>query len=292
MVEKIRTNIEKLVKISVMGEITSPLFGRNPYRISSTGEPVVLPSFGGITYNVRVGDSATDWYGDHVEPGVSVRNKDKDDDANRGLNVLTCIGNEAIVMSGDAKGKKGVVTGKHGGVEHILIDFKPQVLEKLVVGDKIMIKAIGQGLKLLDYPSIRIMNLSPNLLRALTLKKYKDGIQIPVTHIIPSSIMGSGIGAYQVYTGDYDIQLFDDETREKYNLSALRLGDIIAITDADHSFGRVYRKGVITIGVIVHANSVVSGHGPGVVTIMTGRSIYPIVSENANIATLLRLRNI
>ena len=54
----LRTNIDKLVKISVMGEVSSPVFRRSPYRISSDGKPVVLPSVGGITYNVRVGDTA------------------------------------------------------------------------------------------------------------------------------------------------------------------------------------------------------------------------------------------
>jgi hypothetical protein len=64
-----------------------------------------------------------------VEPGVSIENKEKDErfpqTANRALNVLACVGNEAVVTSENAKGEKGVVTGKHGGIKHVLVDFQP-----------------------------------------------------------------------------------------------------------------------------------------------------------------------
>ncbi|MEM3173454.1 MAG: DUF4438 domain-containing protein, partial [Candidatus Bathyarchaeia archaeon] len=83
----LRMNVDRLVKISVIGEVSSPVFRRSPYRISYEGKPVVLPGVGGITYNVRVGDLAVGWAADHVEPGVSVRNKESDD-ANMALNVL------------------------------------------------------------------------------------------------------------------------------------------------------------------------------------------------------------
>ncbi|HVP93181.1 MAG TPA: DUF4438 domain-containing protein, partial [Acidobacteriota bacterium] len=119
----LRTNIEKLVKISVVGEIVSPIKGVGIYNISAEGAPMVLPGVGGITYNVRVGDPACGWEADHVEPGVSLENKENDPrfalGANIAFNVLSCVGNEAVVVSGDAKGAKGVVTGKHGGIEHV-----------------------------------------------------------------------------------------------------------------------------------------------------------------------------
>jgi len=52
---KIRTNVDKLVRVSVMGEVVSPIVSKSAYKISSDGRPVVLPGVGGITYNVRVG---------------------------------------------------------------------------------------------------------------------------------------------------------------------------------------------------------------------------------------------
>ncbi len=65
-----------------------------------------------------------------------------------------------------------------------------------------------------------------------------DKLEVPVTHIVPAAIMGSGLGANQVNSGDYDIQLFDEKMVEQYELESLRLGDLVAIIDADHSFGQ------------------------------------------------------
>lgn len=287
----LKTNVDRLVRISVMGEVSSPVF-RASYRISSEGVPMVLPGVGGITYNVRVGDPATGWEADHVEPGVSVKNKDKPE-MNRALNLLACVGNEAKVVSGDAKGSKGVVTGKHGGIEHVLIDFPTDVMEKMLIGDKVLIKAFGVGLKLLDFPEIKVMNMDPRLLEAIDPKPIGDKLEVPVTHIIPAAVMGSGLGADQTYSGDYDIQLFDENVRQRYNLDTLRLGDLVAIENTDHSYGRVYREGAITIGIVVHSDCVISGHGPGVTTLFTSREgkIKPRIDPDANIAKILKIRD-
>lgn len=51
------------------------------------------------------------------------------------------------------------------------------------------------------------------------------------------------------YSGDYDIQLFDKKVVEEYHLEDLRLGDLVAIVDADHSYGRVYMTGAVSVGV-------------------------------------------
>jgi hypothetical protein len=293
----LRTNADKLVKISVMGEAASPVVGRSVYNISATGTPSILPGVGGITYNLRVGDPACGWEADHVEPGVSVENKENDprygQGANAAFNVLSCVGNEAIVVNGDAKGAKGVVTGKHGGIEHVLVDFQPETLEKLMLGDKILVKAFGVGLKLTDFPDIKVMNMDPRFLEALKPKPHGEKLEVPVAHIVPAAIMGSGLGSNQVHSGDYDIQLFDEKVVEQYGLEDLRLGDLVAIIDADHSFGRIYRQGAISIGIVVHTNCVTAGHGPGITSLMTSPSgkIIPEINAKANIAHLLKLRS-
>ena len=288
--------MEKLVKMSVMGEVASPVVSRSVYNVSATGSPSVLPGVGGITYNVRVGDLATGWEADHVEPGVSVENKENDprygQGANAAFNVLSCVGNEAVVVNGDSKGAMGIVTGKHGGIDHVLVDFQPETLEKLMLGDKILVKAFGVGLKLLDFPDVKIMNMDPGFLEALNLKAQSEKLEVPVTHMVPAAIMGSGLGSNHTFSGDYDIQLFDEKVIEQYGLEELRLGDWVAIIDADHSFGRIYRQGAITVGIVVHTNCVTAGHGPGVTSLLTSTSgkIIPQISSKANIAYLLKLR--
>ena len=291
----LKTNADKLIKISVMGEIASPTI-RNVYTISATGKPQILPGTGGITYNLRVGDPACGWEADHVEPGASLENKENDPRSgqapNTAFNVLSCVGNQATVASGDAKGSKGVVTGKHGGIEHILADFSQDTLEKLLPGDKVLVKAYGVGLKLLDYPNIKVLNMDPSLLEAWDPQPIGEKLTVAVTHIIPAAIMGSGLGANQVNSGDYDIQLFDQAIIEQYGLQTLRIGDLVAIIDADHSFGRIYRQGAVSIGVVVHTNCFAAGHGPGVTSLMTSSDgkIIPQISPKANIASLLKLR--
>ncbi len=291
----IELNLNKLVMMSVLGEIAPPIV-REHYRISHDGKPMALPGVGGITYNLRVGDPAVGWAVDHVEPGVSVMNRDKhplgDRFANTAFNMYSCVGNTAIVASGDAKGEKGFVTGKHGGIEHVLVDFNPDVLDRLVIGDKILIKSFGLGMEILNYPTVKVMNVDPQLFMSIDTAEKDGKLEVPVARLVPSAVMGSGLGHNQTYTGDYDIQLFDEGTVLGYDLGTLRFGDLVAIIDADHSFGRIYKKGAVSIGVVVHSSCVVAGHGPGVTTLLTcpAGEIVPRVDDKANIAYYLGIR--
>lgn len=261
------------------------------YDVSHEGEALIVPSVGGIKLNVRVGDSAFAFRADHIEPGVSVRNAD--DKQNAALNVMACVGNEAVVVSGDAKGATGRVTGKHGGIEHLMVDFTPDVMRRMVIGDKIQVWACGLGLQLADRPHIKAFNTDPDFLDAWGPELLdEDRLRVRVARIVPAAVMGSGLGRSTVVRGDYDIQTFDDAMVQEYGLHQLRLGDIVAITDADHSYGRIYRTGAISVGVVVHGRSYVAGHGPGVTSLLTSADgkIEPVIDEKANLASILRLR--
>src|SRR3954452_14042547 len=153
----IKTNRAHLVKVFVAGEASPQQYPpssvwASPYLISNTGQARVLPSSGGITLNVRVGDLVKGIVGDHVEPAVTSKNPNPEENA--GYNFLSCVGNEATVLTGDAKGAKLVVTGTHGGAEHVMIDFDDKTLDKLVIGDKIQVRAFGVGLAIDQFPNI------------------------------------------------------------------------------------------------------------------------------------------
>ena len=47
----LRTNRDRLVKISVIWEVVSPVVGPAIYKVSAEGEPLILPGVGGITYS-------------------------------------------------------------------------------------------------------------------------------------------------------------------------------------------------------------------------------------------------
>jgi hypothetical protein len=282
----IKTNEDRLVMLSVSGEISSP--GARP-RMCYDGRIRVSPGTGGIAYNVKVGDPAFGWAGDHVEPGVSTKNKE--DGPNQGYNTLSCIGNTAYVISGDAKGAKGTVTGKHGGIEHVLIHFEKDVLEKLQIGDKVQVRSIGQGLELADYPEVKCMNLDPGFLHKMGIVE-KDGVlEVPVSAMVPPEFMGSGLGASSAETGDYDITSMEQDRLKELGLDKIKLGDIVAIMDSSSYYGRSYRVGAVIIGIVVHSNSFVSGHGPGVTSLLTSLTgkIKPVKVEKANIAGYLNL---
>src|SRR5439155_16584471 len=199
---------------------------------------------------------ALGWAADHTEPGVTVRNKDAQEHA--ALVTLACVGNDAYVVSGEAKGAQGTVTGQDGG-GHRLVDFRPDVLEQLAIGDKIQVRAYGRGLQLLDAPQVKLLNMSVQLLSVLPLEVAGGVVSVPVAGIVPPELMGAGIGGSSEHS-DYDIQTADRAALAEHGLERLRPGDIVAIRDYDNSFGTGYRRGAWTIASIAHAGSVMAGH--------------------------------
>jgi hypothetical protein len=282
------TNKKKLVMQSVQGKISHPLAGY-PYKLDRNGNSTVLPATGGINYNVKVGDICMGLMGDHVEPGVSIKTESGKENA--ALNLLSCIGNEARVMSGEAKGAKGVVTGSHGGIDHVLIHFDQQDLEKMGIGDKILIRSHGQGLQIQGYEDVFVMNVDPGLLEKLGIEEKEGVLEIPVAKKVPAFLMGSGIGSPTAASGDYDITTGDKEALKQYDLENLRFGDIVLLEDSDNTYGREYLKGAVSIGVVIHSDCVKTGHGPGVSTILSAKTskIKGRLDPKANIANYLEL---
>jgi hypothetical protein len=265
---------------------------RGTWGVDRHGQPYLLPSIGGITVNMQVGDSAFGWAGDHLEPGVSctVDTKNPFEHPNNSFQVFACSGNKATIISGEAQGAEGVVIGHHGGSEHVIVDFPRDAKENLTYDDKIIVRGRGQGLALTDYPEIAVFNLDPELLAKMNIKETDSGkLRVPVTTIVPAACMGSGIGASNVAKGDYDITTGDPETIREYKLDQIRLGDFVALQDHDNRFGREFRKGAVSIGIVVHSDCKTSGHGPGVTTLLTCATplIEPVVDPRANIADVL-----
>jgi len=273
---------------SVQGKISHPLAG-NPYKLDRNGNSTVLPATGGINYNVKVGDVCMGLQGDHVEPGVSVKNSERVE--NTALNLLSCIGNEARVMSGEAKGAKGVVTGSHGGIDHVLIHFDQEDLEKMGIEDKILIRSYGQGLQIQGYEEVFVMNLDPNLLEKLGIEEKDGMLEVPVAKRVPAFLMGSGIGSPTAASGDYDITTGDKEALKEYDLEDLRFGDLVLLEDSDNTYGREYLKGAVSIGVVIHSDCVKTGHGPGISTLLSAKTtkIKGKIDPKANIANYLEL---
>lgn len=283
----IRTNRDDLVVMAVSAYVAAPTLDRSPYRPNTEGTGTVLIGMAGIVYNARVGDPAYGWAGDHVEPGVSVAHPDAGVD--HAMHYLTCIGNAAFVAGGPATGAQGIVTGEHA---RLLVDFAPEVLEQLSVGDRIVIKTVGRGLRLLDFPGVLVKKAGPNLIDAWGLRAGADGrLQVPVVATIPAHIMGSGAELTPEFV-DQDLMTGDRAALAEHGIDQLRLGDLVAVLDTDHRYGRGYKPGGVSIGLIMHGDSVMTGHGPGCqdMLVCAHGEIEPVIEPDANIANLLGIR--
>lgn len=284
----IRTNQDDLVVMAVTGFISPPTLDRSPYRPNTEGHAAVHIGMSGIVYNARVGSPAYGWEGDHVEPGVSIAHPDSVVD--HAMHYLTCIGNDAIVTSGLARGARGTVTGEHA---RLLVDFEPDVLEQLCVGDQIVIKTHGRGMRLLDFPDVLVKKAGPNLIAGWGLRQGADGrLQVPVVATIPAHIMGSGAELTPEFV-DQDLMTGDRAALAEHGIDNLTLGDLVAVMDTDHRYGRGFKPGGVSIGLIMHGDSAWNGHGPGCqdLLVCANGEIEPILDPGANIGPILGIGN-
>lgn len=280
----LRTNADALVEMAVAGAVSQPTLRHPGYIPDNDGRAMVLPGMSGVTYNVRCGDPAFGWAADHVEPGVSIAAADER--ADFALHYLTCIGNEAVVTSGLAAGAHGVVTGEHA---RLLVHVADEAADLLCAGDTILIKALGRGLVLTDYPEIELKKMSPRLLGAMGIEPLADGkVRVPVAMELPIRIMGSGAELNAEFV-DQDLMSGDRALMAELGIDQMRLGDLVAINHADHRYGRSYREGAVSIALCIHGDSVMTGHGPGMLTLMTAPAalIEWVIDDKANIADAL-----
>ena len=202
------------------------------------------------------------------------------------------------VLTGEGKGAKGVVIGKHGyrlpgGAHHVLLHFGDDDLEKLAIGDKVLVRACGVGLRVEGFEDVKLNKMSPRLLENMGIIVEGGRLVVPVVAEIPGWILGAGVGwDASVECVDYDIQTTCPEVVEELGLKELRLGDVISIPDHYDAWGRGRYEGAVTIGVIIHGFSDSGGHGPGVDPIMAampGR-IRTRIDPDANVAYYLGIR--
>ncbi len=285
-----KTNKEKLLTTAVEG-VVQPASSR-AYATTYDGKPKQTLGMASINYTVSLGDTAYGWASaDHVEPDVTIQGRDRERAGECALALLACIGNEAEIVSGDAKGAKGIFIGRHAGSDD-LVWFPKDVMEKMAINDRVQVKAQGVGLKIEGFEDVRVNKLSPGLLENMGITIEDGQLVVPIVLEVPGHIMGSGLGYAPIESLDYDIQTTDPATVEKYDLKKLKLGDLVAIRDHYDAYGTGRYVGAITIGVIIHGWSDLAGHGPGVnplLSAMPGK-IKTRIDPDANTAYYLGIK--
>lgn len=285
----LNTNQADLVAVSVAGSIAHPGFPglpAEPYRLASDGTPFLLPTYGGIVYNVSVGDRAFGWAADCIHPGISIRQAE--DTRNRGLNVFACVGNRAKVMTGQAVGTVGVVTGKSGRFsEQVIVHFPKDARAKMAVGDQIVIRSEGVGMVLTDHPDVVLKAMAPNLLAAMPVRSGAN-MEFGVVAKIPAHLAGAGLGLTSE-GGSLHMQSTDKAELAALGLDGLRLGDLVALMDTDSRFNHGYLRGAVAIGVVCATDGPRAGYGPGICVIATAPAgqLGCFIDQGANIADLL-----
>jgi hypothetical protein len=190
------------------------------------------------------------------------------------------------VRSGPATGVTGRVIGQHA---YVLADFAEEDLAGVCTGDQVTVHARGQGLRLLEHRGVVVKNVDPELLEALGVETGSDGkLVVPAAVRVPAEAVGAGAGMYSEYANTDLMGAYAGQGEDlSLGLEGLRIGDVVVLEDQDHRYGRGFRPGYTTIGVISTGHCRLFGHGPGPSTILSGPSgVFDIhLDAAANLST-------
>ena len=252
------------VAVNLLGVVEHPVLGDGPYRVDADGRPYLPVGDGGIVLGLQLGDSVFARSADHAAPGACLVHPDPA--ARHALAIYSCIGNQVKVRTGHAAGARGVVIGKRGEEGRVIAAFRPADLAAMRPSDEVTVRAAGQGGQPAGFPDgLTVLNIDPGLFEVLPMVRpaaSADGpVRVGVRCSVPSKLVGNGLGRPAV-SWDLDLQLPPEPD--------VLLGDFVAVTDIDARFNVGYRKGWVTVGIMVHGSSPLPGHGPGITPILTG----------------------
>lgn len=257
-----------LVSTNAVGVIEHPGLDSNPYLVDADGHPYVPIGDGGVVLGVSLGNSVFGFDADHASPAVSVVHPDQG--ARFALTAFACLGNPVTVRTGAAAGTTGVALGKRGDASRVLAWFPADVTALLVPGDAVAVRTRGQGARLPEAIAARggqLLNIDPALLPALGISLTAASIGLAVRGSVPSKLIGNGIGR-PAHQWDLDLQL-DFAGAGALGLAGLSIGDLVCVQDLDVRHNAGFRRGFITVGVVVTTASPRPGHGPGLMPILS-----------------------
>jgi hypothetical protein len=268
----------RLVTVNLLSVVEHPALDGSPYRVDRNGCPYVPAGDGGIVLGLELGDSAFALDADHAAPGACLVHADPA--ARQALAAYACVGNEVRVRTGEAAGARGVVLGKRGEEGRVVTGFAAADLARMRPGDEVGVRARGQGWRPPGLPpEVAVMNLDPGILPLLPIGLPGAGpgpetgpatgvaaVAVGVRVTVPSRLAGNGIGR-PAAAWDLDLQL---PPPGPDGAGDVALGDLVAVSDLDVRYNMGYRRGWMTVGIVVHGASPLPGHGPGITPLLTG----------------------
>jgi hypothetical protein len=256
-----------MTSVNLAGYAEHPVLGESPYRVGRDGASYVPAGDGGIVLGLELGESVFKLAADHAAPGACLLHPDAA--ARHALAAFACIGNQVVVRTGPATGAAGRVVGKRGEAGRVIAGFRQADLALLRPSDEVLVRACGQGWRPDGLTTdVTVMNLDPTILGVLPVHLAADArtVTAGVRAVLPGRLAGNGIGR-PAASWDLDLQLTAGDLA-----TDVLLGDLIAVTDIDARYNMGYRRGWLTVGVVVHGASPLPGHGPGITPILTGPS--------------------
>ncbi len=280
----LRSNAADLVAANVAGRIAPARIHPEALAVDRDGRQRFLPGTGGIALGVHSGDLASRWEGDHLMPGASIEDADGTPAVAGPLHLLACIGNRVRDRAGHPI---GVVAGKRGGLapgfwapQLVGVEMRDSVAARLVPEDRVVVEAVGRGLRLLDHPQVTLANVAPRLLDALPLREENGTLHCAVCAVVPPELAGAGLGQ--------DSWIGDLEITDPAAAAELRFGDLVAFTGIDSAVSRYYEPTRVSIGIVSHGPGQAPGHGVGVTILLTGPATHlRPVGGNGALAELL-----
>jgi Domain of unknown function (DUF4438) len=290
------------VSVNLLGVVEHPELGDGPYRVDGDGRPYLPVGDGGIVLGLQLGDSVFGRSADHAAPGACLMHPDPA--ARHALAIYSCIGNQVKVRTGRAAGARGVVIGKRGEAGRVIAAFRQADLAAMRPSDEVSVRACGQGSRPAGCPpELTVLNIDPGMFAILPMvalsSRGDQRVSVGVRCSVPSKLAGNGLGRPAV-SWDLDLQLPPPPAPASGpspdgGAPDVLLGDFVAVTDIDARFNMGYRRGWVTVGVVVHGASPLPGHGPGITPILTGpASVLDIRHEAAGhvglTASMLKLQ--
>lgn len=259
------------VSVNVEGFVDQGEVGPDPYRVDRDGRPYVAVGDGGVVQGLRLGDSVFEHVGDHAAPGACLVHPSVE--AGHALAALSCFGNAVIVRSGAAAGAVGRVLGQRGGGSRVIAVFAPHDLAQLRPGDRVSVTSRGQGSSG-PLDGVNQMNVDPAAVALLSTSLREEKLHVSVRTTVASRVVGNGIGR-PMASWDLDLQL----ESPAHGGVDLRLGDLVAVSDLDARYNAGFRRGFLSVGIVVHGSSPQPGHGPGLTVVWSGLAERFVVEE-------------
>ncbi|MGC1284868.1 MAG: DUF4438 domain-containing protein, partial [Streptosporangiaceae bacterium] len=243
------------VAMNLLGVAEHPELGGTPYRVDEDGRSYVPAGDGGIVLGPRLGESVFARDADHAAPGACLVHPDQD--ARHALTAYSCIGNQVVVRTGHAAGACGAVLGQRGEQGRVIAWFPPEDLARMRPSDQVAVRACGQGWRPPGFPGeVAALNLDPAAFEVLAITAGDDGVAVTagVRMTVPSKLAGNGIGRPSI-GWDLDLQLGVPFRLENGSIDLapedLLLGDLVAVSDLDTRYTMGFRRGWLTVGVVV-----------------------------------------